>query len=147
MNIFLACGSVKQISLPISHFFAFLGTKGKTSLFSLESASKAENMDEYSIKAMDVGEVVMINLHNDGASGWFFKKQDWFLNEIQVTSSTEKDSFNFQFYCWVFSGVIVIHRGGNSKNNQIRKVSVFLRLNIVLYNKLNYARILIGSHL
>ena len=32
----------------------------------------------------------MIKLHNDGANGWFYKEQDWFLSEIKVTSSTEQ---------------------------------------------------------
>lgn len=66
---------------------------------------------------MDVGEVVMIHVHKDGASSWCYKKQDWFLNKIKVTSSTEKDPFDFLFYGWVFSVVAVIHRGGNNENN------------------------------
>lgn len=66
---------------------------------------------------MDVGEVVMIHVHKDGASSWCYKKQDWFLNKIKVTSSTEKDPFDFLFYGWVFSDVAVIHRGGNNENN------------------------------
>ena len=109
---------VSSWTFPISQIFAFAGTKGKTSLISLEPY-RTSPKDEYSVEAMDIGEVVTIHLHNDGASGWCYKKQDWFLNQIQVTSSNENDTFNFPFYGMIFSDVTVIHRGGNNEINQI----------------------------
>ena len=99
-------------------FYSVAGTKGKTDLISLDSdrtTSKEANTDEYSIEAMDVGEVLMINLRNDGG-GWCHKKSDWFVNKIHVTSSSEKESFDFPYYGWVSSGVTVIQRGGNCRN-------------------------------
>ena len=85
------------------------------SLESHRTSSKAEKTDEYSIEAMDVGEVLMINLRNDGG-GWCHKNSDWFINKIHVTSSSERGSFDFPYYGWVSSGVTVIQRGGNYTN-------------------------------
>jgi len=62
---------------------------------------------------MDVGEVLMINLRNDGG-GWCHKNSDWFINKIHVTSSSERGSFDFPYYGWVSSGVTVIQRGAST---------------------------------
>ena len=97
-------------------FVSDAGTKGKTDLISLDChrTSKGEKTDKYSFEAMDVGEVLMINLHSDACS-WFFKNPDWFVNRISVISSTEKDSFEFPCHQWVFPDVAVIQRGGNKQ--------------------------------
>lgn len=86
-----------------------IGTKGKTDMFKLDSWGndfERGDTDEYSIEAMDVGEILMIHLRNDGR-GWWFKNPDWFVNKISVISSTQDDPFEFPCYRWVLSEMVV----------------------------------------
>lgn len=62
------------------------------------------------MQAMDVGEVLMIQLHNDG-SGWL-TNSDWFVNKIVVTSSTEERAFQFPCYRWVVSDMVIFQGKG-----------------------------------
>ena len=73
---------------------------------------EAGRIDEYTVQAMDVGEILMIQLHNDG-SGWL-KTSDWFVNKIVVASSTEEKAFQFPCYRWVVSDMVVFQGKGSS---------------------------------
>ena len=57
---------------------------------------------------MDVGEVLMVHLYNDG-SGWF---SDWFVNKITVTSSKQEETFHFSCYRWVVDDMAVFQGKG-----------------------------------
>ena len=91
------------------------GTKGKTDLIKLDNWGndfERGDVDEYSIEAMDVGEVLMIQLHNDGG-GWWHKNPDWFVNRISVLSSSQEDPFVFPCYRWVLTDLSVFEGKGN----------------------------------
>ena len=60
------------------------------------------DVNEYSVEAMDVGEVLMIHLHNNGG-GWWYKNPDWFVNRISVISFSQQNPFEFPCYRWVLS--------------------------------------------
>ncbi|XP_078369932.1 allene oxide synthase-lipoxygenase protein-like [Oculina patagonica] len=82
------------------------GTKGKTKKLSLGSRSddfEAGQTNEYTVQAMDVGEILMIQLYNDRAGLW----SDWFVNKITVTSSKQEKAFKFPCYRWVVSDMVV----------------------------------------
>ena len=57
---------------------------------------------------MDVGEVLMVHLYNDG-SGWF---SDWFVNKITITSSKQEETFVFPCYRWVVDDMVVFQGKG-----------------------------------
>ena len=103
--------SSKSVLSPLCPFTSSTaGTKGKTNLISIEchrTSAKGKYMDEYSVELMDVGEVLMIHLHKDSG------KLDWFVNKIQVKSSTENATFEFVCFRWVLSDETVIQREGN----------------------------------
>ena len=63
------------------------------------------------MEAMDVGEVLMIHLYNDGSHSWY-KNSDWFVNKITVTSSKQPIAFEFPCYRWVVSDMTVIQGKG-----------------------------------
>ena len=93
----------------------FLGTTGKTEKLSLSSWSnnfEAGHTDEFTVQSMDVGEVLMIHLHNDGARSWY-KNPHWFVNKITVTSSKRQSPFEFPCYRWVVSDMVVFQGKGN----------------------------------
>ena len=81
------------------------------------------DIDEYSVEAMDVGEVLMIHLHNDGG-GWWYKNPDWFVNKISVISSKHEDPFEFPCYRWVLSELVVFE-GRGKKNIVYIKMVMF----------------------
>ena len=70
------------------------------------------DVNEYSVEAMDVGEVLMIHLHNSGG-GWLYKNPDWFVNRISVISSSQQNPFEFPCYRWVLSDLVVFEGKGN----------------------------------
>ncbi|RMX58429.1 hypothetical protein pdam_00019691, partial [Pocillopora damicornis] len=95
----LRAGTDANISVSLT------GTRGKTEKLFLSSWSndlEAGHKDEYTLQAMDVGEILMIHLHNDGAYSWH-KHPHWFVNRITVTSSEQKDPFEFPCFRWVVS--------------------------------------------
>ena len=99
--------------LRISNYFS--GTKGKTEKVSLGSwynDFEAGRTDEYTVQAMDVGEILVIQVHNDG-SGWL-TNSDWFVNKIVVASSTQGKAFQFLCYRWVVSDMVVFQGKGTS---------------------------------
>ena len=71
------------------------------------------DIDEYSVEAMDVGELLMVHLNNDGG-GWWHKNPDWFVNKISVISSKQlqEDPFEFPCYRWVLSDLVVFEGKG-----------------------------------
>ena len=108
---------VISVFLPILlHIWKHVsGTKGKTEkirLGSWRNDFEAGHTNEYMIQAMDVGEVLMIQLHNN-SSGWL-KNPDWFVNKIFVASSTQERAFQFPCYRWVVSDVVVFQGQGIS---------------------------------
>ena len=91
-----------------------LGTRGKTDRLCLKSWRndfEAGHTDEFAVEAMDVGEVLMIHLYNDGANSWY-KNPDWLVNKIIVTSSKQPIAFEFPCYRWVVSDMTVIQGKG-----------------------------------
>ena len=94
------------------------GTKGKTEKIPLASSRndfEAGQTDEYRVQAMDVGEVLMIHLHNDGAGSWF-KDPDWFVAKITVTSLKQEKAFEFPCYRWLVSDMVVFQETGSYCN-------------------------------
>ena len=88
-----------------------LGSKGKTRKHSLSSWAndfEAGHTDEYKIQAMDVGEVLLVHLYNDG-SGFY---SDWFVNKITVTSSKQDETFHFPCYRWIVDDMVVFQGKG-----------------------------------
>ncbi|XP_068703458.1 allene oxide synthase-lipoxygenase protein-like [Montipora foliosa] len=84
------------------------GTKGKTGKISLSSWRndfEAGGKDEYTVQAIDVGEVLILQIHND-ESRWI-KNPDWFLERIVVKSSTQARTFLFPCYRWIESNMVV----------------------------------------
>ena len=63
------------------------------------------DVNEYSVEAMDVGEVLMIHLHNDGGG--------WLVNRISVISFSQQNPFEFPCYRWVLSDLVVFEGKGN----------------------------------
>ena len=80
------------------------------------------DVDEYSVEAMDVDEVLMVHLHNSGG-GWWHKNPDWFVNRISVISSSQEDPFEFPCYRWVLSDLVVFEGKGKATkiSNCIKK--------------------------
>ena len=70
------------------------------------------DVSKYHVEAMDVGEVLMIHLHNNGG-GWWYKNPDWFVNRISVISSSQQNPFEFPCYRWVLSDLVVFEGKGN----------------------------------
>ena len=102
------------------------GTKGKTDLIKLDNWGndfEAGDVDEYSIVAMDVGKVLMIQLRND-RGGWWYKNPDWLVNKISVLSSSQEDPFEFPCYRWVLSDLVIFEGKGNHFKNGPRNLSV-----------------------
>ena len=94
-----------------------IGTKGKTDEIKLDNWGndfERGDIDEYSVEAMDVGQVLMIHLHNDGG-GWWYKNPDWFVNKISVISSSQEDPFEFPCHRWVSSDLAVFEGKGITK--------------------------------
>jgi len=92
------------------------GTEAKTKKIPLSSWRndfQAGQTDEYTVQAMDVGELLMIQLHNDGSRRWY-KNPDWFVNKITVASSKHEKPFEFPCYRWVVSDMIVYQGTGIS---------------------------------
>lgn len=90
---------------------SLIGTKGKTDMIKLDNWGndfERGDIDEYSVEAMDVGELLMVHLNNDGG-GWWHKNPDWFVNKISVISSKQlqEDPFEFPCYRWVLSDLVV----------------------------------------
>lgn len=84
------------------------GTKGKTGRIALSSWRndfEAGNKDVYIVKAMDVGAVLIIRLHND-KSRWI-ENPDWFVDRIVVTSSTQEKAFLFPCYRWIETDLVI----------------------------------------
>lgn len=109
------------------------GTKGKTDLIKLDNWGndfERGEVDEYSIEAMDVGKVLMIQLHNDGG-GWWYKNPDWFVNKISVLSSSQEDPFEFPCYRWVLSDLSVFEGKGNHFRNVPWNLSVTRLIKVV----------------
>ena len=103
------------------------GTKGKTEKIPLGSWRNdfvAGHTDDYTVQAMDVGEVLLIQLHNN-RSGWL-KNSDWFVNKIFVASSTQERAFQFPCYRWVVSEVIVFQGQG---------ISITMSVNVTTYGR------------
>ena len=91
------------------------GTKGKTGkipLGSWRNDFEEGRTDEYTVQAMDVGEVLMIQLYNDGSG--LLKTSDWFVNKIVITSSTQDNAFHFPCYRWIVSDMVVFQGKGIS---------------------------------
>lgn len=92
-----------------------LGTKGKTGRIALSSWRndfEAGNKDVYIVKAMDVGAVLIIRLHND-KSRWI-ENPDWFVDRLVVTSSTQEKAFLFPCYRWIETDLVIYQGEGNS---------------------------------
>jgi len=88
-----------------------LGTKGKTGKHSLSSWAndfEAGHTDVFKIQAMDVGEVLLVHLYNDG-SGLY---SDWFVNKITITSSKQDETFHFPCYRWIVDDMVVFQGKG-----------------------------------
>ena len=89
------------------------GTKGKTKKITLGSWRndfEAGHTDEYTVQAMDVGEILVIQLHNDGSI--LLTTSDWFVNKIVVASSTQEKAFQFPCYRWVVSDMVIFQGKG-----------------------------------
>lgn len=100
------------------------GTKGKTDLIKLDNCGndfERGDVDEHSVEAMDVGKVLMVQLHND-RGGWWYKKPDWFVNKISVKSSSQEDPFEFLCYRWVLADLVVF--GGKGTHRGIFQVTL-----------------------
>lgn len=98
-------GTDATISISIT------GTKGKTDMIKLDNWGndfERGDVDDYSVEAMDVGEILIVHLHNDGG-GWWHKNPDWFVNKISIISSkqVQDDPFEFPCYRWVMSDLVV----------------------------------------
>ena len=101
-------------NLMCDNLHLFLGTKGKTEKIRLNSWSndfKEGHANRFTVKAMDVGEVLMIHLHNDGSGGWY-KNPDWFVNKVVVINLTSEEPFEFPCYRWVVSDMVVFQGKG-----------------------------------
>ena len=108
-------------SRHLLNVFLNTGTKGKTKMIKLDNWGndfEKGDVDEYSVEAMDVGEVLMVHLHNSGG-GWWHKNPDWFVNRISVISSSQEDPFEFPCYRWVLSDLVVFE--GKGKVTSIQK--------------------------
>ncbi|XP_028396594.1 allene oxide synthase-lipoxygenase protein-like isoform X2 [Dendronephthya gigantea] len=82
------------------------GSKGKTERLSLNSLSdEVSSASEYTLQAMDIGEVLMVHIFNDSRS--WYKDCDWFCNKITVTSSKYEKSLEFPCYRWVVSNMVI----------------------------------------
>ena len=95
-------------------FYRYSGTKGKTDMIKLDKWGndfERGDVDEYSVEAMDVGEILMVHLHND-QGGWWYKNPDWFVNKIGVISSSQDEPFEFPCYRWVLSDLVVFEGRG-----------------------------------
>ena len=95
-------------------FYRHSGTKGKTDMIKLDKWGndfERGDVDEYSVEAMDVGEILMVHLHND-QGGWWYKNPDWFVNKIAVISSSQDEPFEFPCYRWVLSDLVVFEGRG-----------------------------------
>ncbi|KAM7441207.1 arachidonate 5-lipoxygenase [Porites harrisoni] len=102
-------GSQSGASTDATITISLTGTKGKTKMIKLDNWGndfEKGDVDEYSVEAMDVGEVLMVHLHNSGG-GWWHKNPDWFVNRISVISSSQEDPFEFPCYRWVLSDLVV----------------------------------------
>ncbi|KAM7441211.1 Arachidonate 5-lipoxygenase [Porites harrisoni] len=102
-------GSQSGASTDASITVSLIGTKGKTDMINLDNWGndfERGDVNEYSVEAMDVGEALMIHLHNNGG-GWWYKNPDWFVNRISVISSSQQNPFEFPCYRWVLSDLVV----------------------------------------
>ena len=93
------------------------GTKGRTDALSLDkwfhNDFEKGHTDEYTVGAMDVGQVLLLQLHSDGG-GWWHKNPDWFVNRISVISAKNSESYEFPCNRWVQNELKVFQ--GKGKN-------------------------------
>lgn len=103
--------------MSLKNFVSYCpGTKGKTDMIKLDNWGndfERGDVDDYSVEAMDVGEILVVHLHNDGG-GWWYKNPDWFVNKISIISSkqVQDDPFEFPCYRWVMSDLVVFEGKG-----------------------------------
>ena len=94
------------------------GTKGRTDAYPLDKwfhdDFEAGQTDEYSIETKDVGEVLLVQLDNDGG-GWYRQNPDWYCNKVTVIDSKTGEIYNFPCYRWVNEQAVLFRGEGKSQ--------------------------------
>ena len=94
---------------------SFSGSKGRTDAYPLDKwfhdDFEAGQTDEYTFEAMDVGDVLLVQLNNDGG-GWYRKNPDWYCNVVTVINSKNGEIYTFPCYKWVHSETILFEGKG-----------------------------------
>ena len=74
------------------------------------------HVDEYEVQGEDVGDLLMITLHNSGGgffSDWF-GFSDWFVNKVNIskTPNTSHRVYSFPCFRWVTTELVVFEGKG-----------------------------------
>lgn len=92
--------------------FPKLGTEGRTRTIKLDKwfhdDFEAGQTDEYVVNDADVGEVLLVQLDNDGNG----LKSDWFIDYVTILSSSQGKFYTFPCYRWVSSQIIIYRQRG-----------------------------------
>ena len=82
--------------------------------WSLHNDLEAGQLDEFNIEAVDVGEVLLLQFHND-RGGWWYKNPDWFVNKVTVISAKYGNSYEFPCCRWVLEDLTVFEGKGTTR--------------------------------
>ena len=115
--------------LIANHQLHVAGTKGRSDALSLDKSLHDDfekgHTDEYTVEAMDVGEILLLQLHSDGG-GWWYKNPDWFVNKIAIIAAKNNESYEFPCNRWVLKDLKVFQ--GKGKNILQRSFPWLFRL-------------------
>lgn len=70
---------------------------------------EAGQTDKYTKKANDVGDILMIQLKNDGTG----LSSDWFVNRVYVMKTNPPEVCEFPCYRWVEDEIVLFRGKGN----------------------------------
>ncbi|XP_031557674.1 allene oxide synthase-lipoxygenase protein-like [Actinia tenebrosa] len=108
-------GDVKHAGTNATISITMTGSKGRTDAIVLDKTFHDDfergDYEEYQVKAMDVGDLYVIRIHNDGG-GSLFKNPDWFVNKVTVLKEGSETPYEFPCYCWVLKDLTVFNGSG-----------------------------------
>jgi arachidonate 5-lipoxygenase len=69
-------------------------------------------VDEYKVRAMDVGDLYIIHLQNS-RGGLLSNNFDWFVNKVTILKEGSDAPYEFPCYSWILKDLVVFNGAGN----------------------------------
>ncbi|XP_028395780.1 allene oxide synthase-lipoxygenase protein-like [Dendronephthya gigantea] len=95
------------------------GMKGRTDYLKLDkwlhNDFEAGSKEKYEVKAFDVGDIQLIELHSDGGGYYWRDDPDWFVNRVKVSSSSQDRVYSFPCFRWITKDIVLFPRKDNKE--------------------------------